>query len=367
MQFRNSEVQYGVVTKSLHWIMALLVICLLGVGLYMGTMSLSAAKIQVYNLHKSLGICVLFLIIGRICWHIISRTPHFVETLKPWEKKAATLVHFSLYILLIAMPLSGWIFSSAAGRPVQFFGIFTLPDIVAPDENIAKTFRALHGYIGYALMALIAMHIAGALKHHFIDKDPTLKRMLPGLFAFLFLGAIPAHAGTNEWILVHDKSQVTFTGKQMGTAFTGKFERFKTNIVFDPDHLDASAVTADIDIASVNTEAADRDENIKGKEWFDVGQFPLAQFQTTKFRKTGNNTYEAEANLTIKNISIPVILPFTLNITKSDSDKTELATVDGTVVLDRAKFQLGTGSWADPSVIANEVPVNIHVVARRAD
>ena len=363
MPIKNTESQYGSVTKSLHWITALLVLVLLAVGLYMSDLPNSPDKLRIYGLHKSFGITVLTLTFCRILWHVISKKPGPVETLKSWEKHLSQALHVFLYLLLVAMPLTGWLMSSAGNFPVRPFGIFTLPNLVAPDKELMKFFKELHETIGTVIMVTVGLHIAGALKHYFLDKDIVLKRMLPALLLVLF--SAPALAAGVKWDVVPEKSSITFKAKQLGAEFSGGFDRFTADIVFDPDNLAASAVKAEIDISSVNTQAADRDANIKGREWFDAAQFPVARFETTQIRKTGDKAYEASATLTIRDVTQPVILPFTLDIAAADSGKEPVAVMDGSVILDRSKFKLGSGSWADTSVIANEVPVYVHVTAHR--
>lgn len=362
MPLKNTETEYGAVTKILHWTIAVIVICLLGAGLVMGGIHDLSLKLTTYNLHKSFGITVLALIICRICWHIYSHRPEEVETIKPWEKIGAKIVHYSLYVLLLAQPMTGWLMSSAGGRPVNVFGLFTLPDLVPVDKAVKHIYASRHETIGYLIIAVVGLHIAAALKHHFIDKDIVLKRMLPAAaFLALVLFATPAAAGAPQWSMLHGKSSITFRPKQMGTEFKGTFDTFAALIIFDPDNLAASKAVIDVHIGTAHTGAADRDENLKSKDWFDVAQFPDARFETTAFHKTGENAYTADGNLTIKNITLPVTLPFKLTIVKSAQGET--ATMDGTVTLDRSKFQIGTGQWADTSIIENKVPVDVHVVA----
>jgi len=181
MQWRNSDTQFGTVTKTFHWVMALLVIGLLCVGLWMGTIPASelALKIKVYGLHKSIGISVLLLVFARIFWHLYAKKPSFVAGMKPWEKLAASAAHIFLYIAMLVMPLSGWTMSSAKGRSVEFFNLFKLPDLVAKNEALGKNLATLHWALAWALIAAITVHVLAALKHHFINKDITLKRMLP--------------------------------------------------------------------------------------------------------------------------------------------------------------------------------------------
>jgi polyisoprenoid-binding protein YceI len=187
--------------------------------------------------------------------------------------------------------------------------------------------------------------------------------MLPlAAFLALFLFATPAAADAQNWNMIHSKSTITFRPKQMGTEFKGTFDTFSAVIAFDPNNLAASKAVIDVQIGTAHTGAPDRDQNLKGKDWLDVAQFPDAVFETKSFQKTGENAYTAEGTLTIRNISLPVTLPFKLDIAKNAAGN-ETATMDGTVTLDRSKFQIGTGQWADTSIIANEVPVDIHVVA----
>lgn len=179
MKFKNTAESYGVLSKSFHWVMALLVVGMLCLGLLMDDISPITTKIQAYNLHKSFGLLVLTLGLCRIAWHVYSRRPKMVAGMKKIEMLAAHTVHYFLYIAIIGMPLSGWMFSSAVGRSVEFFKLFTLPDLVEKNQALADTLSTVHEFLGYTLIGAIAAHAAAALKHHFINKDATLKRMLP--------------------------------------------------------------------------------------------------------------------------------------------------------------------------------------------
>lgn len=175
-----------------------------------------------------------------------------------------------------------------------------------------------------------------------------------------------APSTTRKWDYVPSESSIIFHGTQMGTAFDGSFAKFTPVIYFDADHLDDSKVTVDIDILSVDAKDSDRNKNLLGSDFFDSTQFPTARFETNKITKTGDNTYSADATLTIRGTVQQVTLPFTLDISKitkgKDSGK-DKAVMTGKITLDRSKFQIGQGDWADPSVIANEVPVDIKVSA----
>lgn len=179
MQLRNSPDKFGGVTKTFHWLTALTVIGLLAVGLYMVRAEKSAALFPLYNLHKSFGILVLGATALRVLWHLYSRKPGLVPGMAAWEKAAAHAGHFFLYICLFGMPLSGWIMSSAKGRTVKLFNTITLPDLVAKNQGLGETLEDVHEFLAYALIAMIVLHAAAALKHHFISHDATLRRMLP--------------------------------------------------------------------------------------------------------------------------------------------------------------------------------------------
>ncbi len=178
MQIKNTKTSYGVISKSFHWVVALGIIFMLCLGFYMGGAE-GLAKLKLFNLHKSIGVTILFLALARIGWHLYSRTPGFVGGMKKWEAYAARGLHICLYLAMIGMPLSGWLLSSTAGRPVHFFGLFQLPDIIGPNEQLNGIFRTLHWITAWCLVLALPVHIGAALKHHFIAKDDTLRRMLP--------------------------------------------------------------------------------------------------------------------------------------------------------------------------------------------
>lgn len=181
MQIRNTSDSFGAVHKLLHALVALLVIALICVGLYMGEMEFSPDKLKIYALHKSFGICVLTLAALRVAWRLANPRPAMLGPEVKWERALAHTVHVFLYVAMFAMPLSGWLMSSAKGFSVSVFGLFTLPDMIAPNEDLGELFEEIHEITAWCLIAAIALHAGGALKHHFIYRDATLKRMfVPG-------------------------------------------------------------------------------------------------------------------------------------------------------------------------------------------
>lgn len=176
MQLKNSRLHFGLIAILFHWIMAILIIAMLALGLYMADLPVSAEKLKLYGWHKEYGLIILALAILRLSWRLINLSP--VLNLPWYELIAAKLSHWALYGLMIAMPLTGWLMSSSAGISVSFFGLFTLPDLIAPSESLRPVFRSAHEFLADALIALIVIHSAAALKHHFYDKDDILRRMI---------------------------------------------------------------------------------------------------------------------------------------------------------------------------------------------
>ena len=179
MQLRNTTSSYGALAKILHWSMGIIFIGLIPLGLWMSGLESSDLKWTVYGLHKSLGITILGLVALRIGWRLINTTPRMPVDSASWEIRAAKLTHLSLYVLMLAMPLSGWVMSSAGGHAVTFFSLFGLPEIVEKNPDLGKLAWNAHGYLGYVAIGFISLHILAALYHHLFKRDDILTRMLP--------------------------------------------------------------------------------------------------------------------------------------------------------------------------------------------
>ncbi len=181
MPLRSDLKNWGSITKGLHWLIALAVIGLLCVGPWMVELPISANKVRVYALHKSTGVTVLALMCLRMAWRLIEgRRPRLPPGMPAWQRGLANASHGLLYLALLVMPLSGWIFNSAANFPLQWFGLVSMPALAAPDPSIKQLARDVHGWTAWLLIGLVTLHVLAALKHHFFDRDPTLRRMLPG-------------------------------------------------------------------------------------------------------------------------------------------------------------------------------------------
>lgn len=179
MQFRNSRTRYGAIAKSFHWAVAVLIALMLIIGFTMGDMENGPDKFRLYGLHKSLGITVLALAALRLMWRFFDKPPPLPDSMPRNQKMAAGLAHWGLYALLFAMPLSGWLLSSAAGFTVSLFGLFTLPDLVSANKMLREFMEETHETVATLIIALVCVHAAAALWHHFYHRDTVLRRMLP--------------------------------------------------------------------------------------------------------------------------------------------------------------------------------------------
>jgi cytochrome b561 len=181
--------RYTRTAMVLHWIIAILIICNVVLGLSADSLPDDWVR-PVVDVHKSIGITVLGLVLLRILWRVSHRPPPLPAAFPSWERIAAHVAHFLLYLLMIGLPLSGWLHDSAwkdaATHPMRLFNLFPWPRIgyvmnLDPTlkETLHDSFGALHTWLGYALYALLAMHVGGALKHEWIDRKSVLKRMIP--------------------------------------------------------------------------------------------------------------------------------------------------------------------------------------------
>lgn len=171
--------KFSVPAQLLHWLIAALILFQVPLAWYMIDLPVSPDKLASYALHKSLGITILGLSCCRLAWRWLSPPPPLPADMRPVERALAQLTHGGLYLLSFAMPLSGWMNSSAANFPVSVFRLFTLPDLVAPDPQLHERLELLHRLLSYGLLALLLLHVGAALYHHVLRRDNVLLAMLP--------------------------------------------------------------------------------------------------------------------------------------------------------------------------------------------
>lgn len=176
---RNSADRFGLVSRTIHWLMAVALLGMLVLGSVLVRMQPGLANLWLYGLHKTLGISLLALVLVRLVWHRYSPPPAPLGGVPDWQHRAALWAHRGLYALMIAIPLSGWVASSATGIDVMFADRWVMPALAPVSETWEKAGFAVHGVLTKALMALVALHVAGAVKRG-LTGDGTLRRMVTG-------------------------------------------------------------------------------------------------------------------------------------------------------------------------------------------
>ena len=344
--------------------------------------------------HKSVGMTVLVLALLRLVWRLVVPPPSSPETMPTWQLRASLLAHWLLYFFLFALPVTGWLLSSAKAFSVSWFGLFAWPDLVAASEPLAERMEQLHELGGKALFVLALIHVLAALKHALIDRDGVLSRMTSpaplGLAGLLIVlgslllvpparevvtdvrandespatveqAAVPARSASEDaitselprWDVDYDASFIEFTGEQAGAAFTGRFTDWEATIAFDPDQLEDSAARVQLNMSAVSSGDAERDETISGPEFFAASRFPVAVYEASEFERL-DDSLVAAGTLTIKGVSLPVELRF----------RVEGNELSGEAVIDRLLFQVGTGDWESTDWVGRDVDVAVYVVRK---
>jgi cytochrome b561 len=170
--------RYTATAITLHWLVFVLIACGWALGSYMTTLSFSPQKLRYVSWHKWLGVTVFMLAAVRVAWRLRHPAP-LLPAMPQWQREAAKAVHAVLYVLILVTPITGWLFSSASGVPTVYLGMIELPDLVQKNKELATALRALHAGLNWTLLVVVCGHAAFALKHHFVDRDGVLARMLP--------------------------------------------------------------------------------------------------------------------------------------------------------------------------------------------
>ena len=423
----SEKTGYTRVAIALHWAIAALLVFEVALGLNMGD-ARGTAKFTVFQLHKSVGITILLLVLLRIVWRFHRRPPPLTAT--GWERTLAKIVHGAFYLLLLALPISGWIVVSTSKLvvPTLLYGTIPWPHVPGLSTLAASAKQAwnhaaefIHINLVNLLYGLVALHIAGALKHHFIDRDGDMARMAPGArtgswsdprllaIGLMAIGAValgltwgagqaepvvqaapasaipldepsaeatlepPAaeasatpeaeasavtEAEISSWTIQRGSS-LGFRTTYSGDAVVGSFSKFEGDIVFGPDGLDRSNVTITVDTGSVASGDSSRDETLKGDDFFAIGANRTAVFRAERFLKTGPDRYIAQGTLRMKGMTAPLSIPFSLKIVGDE------ATMRGSATIDRLAYKIGEGDFSTTTEIPAAVAIDIAVKARR--
>ncbi|MEO0620448.1 MAG: cytochrome b/b6 domain-containing protein [Pseudomonadota bacterium] len=399
--------RYTAVAIALHWVMAALLIGMVVLGNFMFDET-GREIFWLYQLHKSIGITVLILTIARIVWRLMNPPPPDMVPMAWWESALSKATHIGFYGLMLALPLSGWLLVSAA--PVQvptlLYDAVRWPHLPGVPELAVQTKAQIyaaasqaHELMGWMLAGLIALHVAGALKHIVVDHVSLLSRMTPGgsparraspaSYVAAFGGALAVFGlvtagqfvGTTNtasdsasvtaggdatsgvadgmiWVVDQEASSIGFEGALNGEKFTGTFPQWAADIRFDPDALDAAKADVRVDLRAIETPTKLHADTLAGPEWFDSAKQPRATVTVSEIKQDGDG-YTGNAEITIKDKTVSVPFPFTLTITG------ERAEMVGSATLERKAFDLGQASDPGGQWITPTIDVSVRVTAAR--
>jgi cytochrome b561 len=354
--WRNSTQAWGAVAKSFHWILAVLILAQIALGLTAKGWHLSPTKLDLFVWHKSFGILILALVVLRLAWRLANPVPDNPAAMPAWERFAARSAHLLLYLLMLAMPFSGWIIQSASNVPFRLFWQLPLPALVGPSDETADLAKWVHYGLFVAIGLVLAGHIGAALRHHFVLRDDVLRRML--FFAVLVIFVTPAFAA--DWRMDPAASRLEFIATFEKNPAPGVFKAFDTRMSFDPEKPAGGRLEVTIQVASADMGIRDVNAAIRGPEWFDFARFPQAEFRSTEIRAVSAGRYLARGTLTLKGVQRPVEVPFGWR------GSGDAATLDGELTVPRAAFGIGTGEWAATDVIGPDVKIRFKVALRAA-
>jgi polyisoprenoid-binding protein YceI/cytochrome b561 len=413
--------RYSAAAIALHWLLAAFLALQLALGWRLEDMGQGAAAFAAFQLHKSIGIAILLLSLARLSLRIALPPPPPLPD-KPINLLLARAVHWLFYLVMIGGPVSGWIIASTARIkvPTLVFGVLPWPHLPL-GRGWHEPAEVLHGALGWLLAGLVVLHIAGALRHHWLRED-LIGRMLPEAWrewrvqsiavmaALAALGAAfavgqtlpfggntkldPAPIAARQPVVqetptatptpspsstpseepseaptlaalpaalwqVEPGGRLSFRADYSGSPVDGNFKRWDAAIKFSPDDLAGSSIRVTVDLASVDTADGERDEMLRSDSFFDIAAHPRAVFASRSIRSRGGDRYEARGTLTMHGASAPLTLPFTVTI---DGDR---AAASGSAWLNRTQFGVGSGQWADTGTIADGVAVSFRLKARK--
>lgn len=366
-----------------------------------------ALAVNAFQVHKSLGLSVLVLSLLRLAWRLWHPPGALPAGMPGWERLAARSSHVLFYLLMIGIPLSGWLYVSAQWRegaalnvPTLWFGAFEVPHLfglhqasAATREVVAAMGLEAHEWLAWTAMGLLVLHVAAALKHHFRDRDDVLSGMLPwqprnggkgparsllwagGLAIVLATIAVSmslfprspsAGSGASadiasvpgSWVVDPEQSEISFAGTHAGSPFKGRFGRWTANLDLNAEDPTRSRLSAEIETGSASDGIKLHDETLPQAEWFDVERHPLAYFTSTSVSASDDGSYEVGGELRIKDRVIAVE-GMRLRIDGSGAE------FGGQLIVTRAQANLGMESDPGGDWVSPEVEVGVQVTASR--
>lgn len=397
MALNNSATRFGAVAKSFHWIIALGIIAVIPLGIIahdapFGTVEELALKANLFSAHKTIGVVIFVAALARILWALSQPKPVPLHPERKLETFLAETVHWLLYGSLVIVPLAGWIHHAATSGFAPIWWPFgqSLP-FVPKSEQVSHIASVLHVVFERVLLVSLILHVLGAIKHHSIDRDSTLRRMLPGSTEAGVPGTVHQHvvpmfsacvawaaaiaiafstgafevkdapqvaaleAASSDWDV--QEGVISLEIKQFGSAVTGSFTDWTAAIEFQERDTLGKAGQVTVTISVPSLELGTVVAQAMGADFFDAQNFPTAQFSADLVKVADG--YEAQGTLTIREKSVPVTLPYSLEITD------DLAKVAGQLTLDRRDFEIGS-KMTDPGQLGFEVSVGIELTAVQA-
>ncbi|MBC6437315.1 MAG: cytochrome b/b6 domain-containing protein [Rhodobacteraceae bacterium] len=399
----NTTRRYGSVARGLHWLTALLILTAipLGIAARQWPYDLSdqlLVKATLFSVHKTLGLATFLVALLRIIWSLSQPRPRMLPVASGWQAATAEVTHWGLYIGMIIVPLSGWLQHAATTGFAPIWWPFgqTLP-FIPQSEPVATFFGAWHWLFTKVLAAAILLHILGALKHHYIDRDATLARMLPGhpnlpavlpahkgigtgraAGAAVAIWALALAGGTapglqpprdasgfapalarvpSDWVV--ETGTLEITVQQFGHPVTGRFADWTARISFS-ESVPAGAPhgAVEVKVATDSLRLGGVTDQATGAEFLNTGAFPTATFTGPVTTREGGG-YVIEGTLSLIGRDVPARLPFVLHIENG------IATAHGTLTLDRRNFGIGP-SYPDAASVGFIVEVAVNLTATRA-
>lgn len=399
MAIANTQTHYGSVTRTFHWLTALLILTAMPLGVVANGIPIAedtiTQKTLLFSLHKTVGVMAFFVGLGRILWAVTQPRPVGLHPERRGETFAAELVHWLLYGALVLVPLSGWLHHAATDGFAPIWWPFGqgLP-FVPVNFGLAEFFSALHWVFTKVLLVAVLLHVAGALKHVFVDRDVTLTRMTTGncevdvaptahsertpaiaaaviwvaalgVGSFLGLSHEPAQSTTTleapaggEWLVEDGTLAITIT--QLGSEVEGGFTDWLAAIRFDPDSIEDEKGDIVVDIAIGSLTLGTVTDQALGPDFFDETTFPTASYSGPIIENPAGDGYLVTGTLTIRDVSIPMDLPFFLTIEDG------IANASGSLTLDRRDFGIGS-AYQDESSLAFSVDVSVTLTASRLE
>lgn len=357
-----------------------------------------------YQLHKSVGITLLFLTLVRIAWRLLNPPPPLPDDMKPYERLLSHSVHIGFYTLMVIIPLAGWLLVSISPFQIStvLYGTLDWPHLPFTsglrqgNELLHTVVANVHSKGAWVMIGLLGLHVAGAVKHELGGEEGVVKRMLPGLFgktappsppargalvafgsSLLLFGVIAAapvigsgnhsSAGSasgsvnaqGNWAVDYAASVIGFSGVYDGKPFSGTFQNWQADVTFYPENLAASSVAVTVDTGTAATGTRLYDSTLREAEWFNTAAFPQAAVSLADFEQIAPDQYSATATMTLKGKEVSAPLSFTLLI---EGDQ---AALDGQAVFSRKALDLGQSSDPGSSWVSDEIMVTVTGTATR--